>query len=71
MVGFTPASGGYVYIETSSPRRLNDTARIESIILGSTPGSCVSFWYHMYGTDVHYLNLYTKDSVSQVRRTAD
>ena len=35
-------------------------------MLGATQGTCVSFYYHMYGTDIHTLTLYTRNS-SKVR----
>ena len=53
--------GYYLFIETSSPRRPNDTARLESPTLpGQTLYSCLRFWYHMYGPEVNTLNVYTK-----------
>lgn len=55
------AQGHYAFIETSSPRRPNDTARIESPqIAPKATAQCVRFWYHMYGPDVNTLNVYTK-----------
>ena len=45
-------AGYYLYIESSSPRLLNDTARIYSPVYGadSSSGGCFTFWYHMYGS---------------------
>ena len=54
------SAGYYVYIETSSPRQANDTARIESATIPATQQKCLQFWYHMYGADVDTLNVYTK-----------
>lgn len=62
-----PGNGQYAYIEASTPRRANDTARLESVVLGSTPGTCVSFYYHMYGTDIHTLTLYSRAQGTKVR----
>ena len=44
--------GYYLYIESSSPRVPNDTARLYSPIYGPelVADGCVSFWYHMYGS---------------------
>lgn len=56
----TTGSGYYIYIETSSPRRVNDTARIISQPINVNTTMCLSFWYHMYGTSVRTLNVYTK-----------
>lgn len=54
------SAGYYVYIETSSPRKANETARIESVTIPATQQKCLQFWYHMYGPHVDTLNVYTK-----------
>ena len=54
------SAGYYVYIETSSPRKPNDTARIESAMIPKTQQKCLQFWYHLYGPHVDTLNVYTK-----------
>lgn len=59
LYGFA-ASGHYMFIETSSPRRPNDTARLISQTVTPTSGACLRFWYHMYGTHINTLNVYTK-----------
>ena len=60
--------GWYVYIETSFPRKPNDTARIISPRVKGNGSSkairCVSFWYHMYGPHVDVLRLYKKQGSS-------
>lgn len=56
----TTGSGYYIYIETSSPRRVNDTARIISQPININTTMCLNFWYHMYGTSVRTLNVYMK-----------
>lgn len=50
-----------MYIETSYPRKVNDTARIISpAYQRETIGAhCVQFWYHMYGFHVGTLNVYS------------
>ncbi|XP_041367445.1 MAM and LDL-receptor class A domain-containing protein 2-like [Gigantopelta aegis] len=54
------ASGYYLYIESSSPRVPNDTARI-IYNMPKPPGKCsLRFWYHMYGTHIGALNVYSK-----------
>ena len=55
-------SGYYIYIETSSPRRPNDTARLLSPTIppDGRMGHCVKFWFHMYGPHVNALNVYKK-----------
>ena len=57
-------SGYYIYIETSSPRRPNDTARIMSVKIPSSSQKCLQFWYHMYGLDVADLRVYIKKGSS-------
>ncbi|CAH3165361.1 unnamed protein product, partial [Porites evermanni] len=53
------SSGYYVFIETSSPRRQGDKARLLSQQFnGTNAGSCFTFWYHMYGGTIGTLNLY-------------
>ncbi|XP_077978860.1 MAM and LDL-receptor class A domain-containing protein 1-like [Glandiceps talaboti] len=54
--------GGYVFIETSSPRVAGDTARIQSVIVSNTGSQCLEFWYHMYGPDVNTLNVYIQQN---------
>ena len=41
-----------MFVETSSPRLPGDIARFESTAFPGTTGTCVSFWYHMYGDDI-------------------
>lgn len=55
-------NGTYAYIETSYPRQPNDTARLISPTLprNTRPGTCISFWYHMFGPDINRLSVYTK-----------
>ena len=57
-------SGYYAYIEASSPRIAGDTARVLSGPLRSTGDTsyCFSLWYHMFGSDIGSLNVYTRDS---------
>lgn len=53
--------GWYMYIETSYPRRPNDTAGLVSPTIQTSSSSvCVLFWYHMFGPHVNALNVYTK-----------
>ena len=50
--------GFYAYIETSLPRKANDTARLISPAISTS--QCLNFWYHMYGSHVNKLNVYVK-----------
>jgi len=50
-----------MYIETSYPRKPNDTAGLVSpAIQKSGSSACVLFWYHMFGPHVNALNVYMK-----------
>lgn len=53
-------SGYYMYIETSSPRRNGDKARLISPFYPPTMGRCLTFYYHMYGSGIGALNVYLK-----------
>ena len=56
-----PALGHYAYIETSSPRKPNDTANLISPTLDQSGGvGCLVFWYHMYGADINSLAVLKK-----------
>lgn len=50
--------GYYLYIESSRPRVLNDTARIRYYMPGTTGQCAMRFWYHMYGANIGSLNVY-------------
>lgn len=52
--------GYYMYIETSAPRRPNDNARLISTTYTFKGRQCVTFWYHMYGSNIGTLNVYAK-----------
>ncbi|XP_068745607.1 MAM and LDL-receptor class A domain-containing protein 1-like isoform X1 [Montipora capricornis] len=43
-------NGYYMYIEASSPRRQGDYAVLSSPALLSTGNTCITFYYHMYGS---------------------
>lgn len=59
-------SGGYyMYIETSSPRHPNDTARLVSPnVQISNQARCLKFWYHMYGAHINRLNVYLRSGAA-------
>lgn len=53
-------SGYYIYTETSG-RSGNVSARILSAPMTiDDVGKCLQFWYHMYGSTIGTLNVYTK-----------
>ena len=51
-----------MYIETSSPRRRGDKAKLVLTIPNNGEISCLSFYYHMYGASVGTLNVYSGNS---------
>lgn len=55
-------SGTYAFIETSSPRKNGEIARLRSKMFSSTTGKCMSWWFHMYGATVANLNVYMKQA---------
>ncbi|XP_072014819.1 MAM and LDL-receptor class A domain-containing protein 2-like [Amphiura filiformis] len=61
------ADGHFMYVETSSPSNLprlpGDIAKLESTAFPPTKGTCVSFWYHMYGNDIGELFVYLRTDV--------
>ena len=56
-----------MYIETSSPRKANETARLSSVVFrpsGPNDSCYLRFWYHMFGQDVDSLNINFRTSVT-------
>ena len=53
------AGGYYAFIETSTPRRQGDKARLLSPLVPPSP-KCLRFWYLMYGGNVASLNIYMR-----------
>ena len=51
-----------MYIETSSPRRPGDKAKLVLTVPNNGETSCLSFYYHMYGATVGTLNVYSGNS---------
>lgn len=57
------SKGYYLYIETSAPRKTNDTARLLSAIFKPTTSTCtIRFHYHMFGDHVDTLRILVKQS---------
>ena len=46
-----------MYIETSSPRKLGDNAKLNSPLLSFSEYMCLKFFYHMYGATIGKLNV--------------
>ena len=53
-----------MFIETSNPRTSGDVAVLESTWLNNEAESCLlRFWYHMFGTHIGTLNVYSIDEL--------
>nr|XP_056709549.1 MAM domain-containing glycosylphosphatidylinositol anchor protein 1 isoform X1 [Euleptes europaea] len=50
--------GYYMFIEASKPRVKGDKARLISPVYNITAKFCVSYYYHMYGKHIGFLNLW-------------
>ena len=59
---FSLAEGWYIYLETSSPVKMNDTARLQSPLITGSTRKCFEFWYHMHGPDINRLDIIIIDS---------
>ena len=54
-----------MYIETSFPQQENDKARLISPEYTITPGgSCLQFFYHMWGRSTGTLNVFLKEDTT-------
>ncbi|KAL9985794.1 hypothetical protein ACROYT_G008239 [Oculina patagonica] len=53
----TTGNGYYMYIETSSPRRQGDNAKLNTPKLQFSGNMCMKFYYHMYGASMGTLNV--------------
>lgn len=56
----TLTTGYYMYTSSALPRRQGDKARLISPTIKATPGKCMTFYYHMFGTAMGTLNVYQK-----------
>ena len=61
-------AGYYMFIETSNPRTSGDVAVLESTWLSNEAESCmIRFWYHMYGSNIGSLAVYSLDELGTKR----
>ncbi|XP_067654505.1 MAM and LDL-receptor class A domain-containing protein 2-like [Haliotis asinina] len=52
------SAGKYAFIESSAPRRSGDKAWLSSTTFAASTKRCISFWYHMSGSQIGTLNVY-------------
>ncbi|XP_072544730.1 apical endosomal glycoprotein [Salminus brasiliensis] len=66
----TSSQGYYVYVESSSPNRKGQVARLKSPLLppAGKKGYCLQLWYHMFGATVGSLKLFLQ-SISSRKTT--
>ena len=59
----TISAGFFMFIEASNPRKLNDTAVLQSKFFLPSGERCLQFYYHMYGEDMGAMHvLYSSDA---------
>ena len=51
-----------MYIETSSPRKPGENAKLVVTVPNNRKEACLSFYHHMYGDTVGTLNVYSGNS---------
>ncbi|PFX28263.1 Transmembrane protease serine 5 [Stylophora pistillata] len=59
----TSGSGYYMYIETSYPRVMGDKAKLDLSLCGNGDVACITFYYHMYGSSMGTLNVFSGNTV--------
>ncbi|XP_022786238.1 uncharacterized protein LOC111326491 isoform X2 [Stylophora pistillata] len=59
----TSGSGYYMYIEASSPRVIGDKAKLDLSLCGNGDEACLTFYYHMYGSSMGALNVFSGNTV--------
>ena len=56
---FASGSGGYIFMEASSPRAFKDQARLVGPKMQGV--KCLSFYYHMYGSSMGCITVYVRN----------
>ena len=64
LVFLSKGSGYYIYIETSRPRKMGDTARLTSPWLRGP--HCMMFYYHMYGSSMGCVVVYIRRQAADI-----
>ncbi|RNA26977.1 MAM and LDL-receptor class A domain-containing 1-like, partial [Brachionus plicatilis] len=55
--------GVYLFLESSSPAKLDDNAILISDYVDAVDNGCFGLWYFLHGLDVYKLNIYMNNSV--------
>lgn len=58
-------AGYYMYLESSTPTNVNDTAVLQYKTLPTGQPFCLKFWYHMYGSTMGSLRVLAKVSITK------
>ena len=56
-------TGYYMYIETSLPRVAGNNAKLQVSVSGNGELSCLQFYYHMYGSTMGTLNVFSGNAL--------
>lgn len=65
LLSLTTVLGGYIYIETSSPRKLGDKFLIRSPSFTLSDSYCFSYFYNMNGVAINAFQLKDHNKVLQ------
>ncbi|XP_021371353.1 MAM and LDL-receptor class A domain-containing protein 1-like, partial [Mizuhopecten yessoensis] len=60
----TSGHGYYIFTESSN-RHANQRALLQSILVSQTGPHCLTFWYHLYGSNIGTLNLYVQTGATR------
>ena len=52
------SKGMYMYIE-ATPQSIGDNAKLQLVVPRSKSSSCLTFYYHMYGSSMGTLNVFS------------
>lgn len=63
----TSGDGNYIFIESSSPARAGNKARLVSPSMGAGK-RCVDFYYNMYGRTTGSVTVYVEDEITKNRK---
>ncbi|KAK3090552.1 hypothetical protein FSP39_012634 [Pinctada imbricata] len=62
------SNGQYIFLESSNPAQVGDSAGIKSDLLPAGSPVCIDFWYNMYGTEMGDLNVFVLGCSSSTKK---